>query len=204
MEQNLIKNDSQKLYSERTLKRLVAAAFIMYAWILVWGLVFKCGRESQLVLNYYNLRNMTIKDRILWDLIPFNYRGEEYYVKLQIMNTVLNCFVLAPFGIAFQYLFKKTNLLRDGALCLCFALFIESVQILTPFANPATEDILTNTFSCFIGIAAYFLILKRLSLKWSVRLMLAFVCIFGVVTVYSIVNMVSEAELIFRLLARTY
>lgn len=199
------KNTEEKLslYSEATLKRLVLAATTMYFVILIWALVLKLGNESILTNLYTNLKDMTLRERILWDLVPFNYRGEGIYRTKIIMDTVFNCFVFAPFGVAFGYLFKKTNILRDTALCLGLSLLIELIQLATMLGNPATEDLITNVAGYFIGFALYKLLFARLSVKNSVRV-LAVVCVlFGAATVYAIFTTADAAELIYKIVTKT-
>ena len=112
-------------YNETTLRKLVISATVMYFWILIWALVLKLGDEGILIRNYTNLKELTLWERILWDLIPFNYRPAEGGLVNLLLDTLLNCFVFAPIGVAFGYLFKKTNILRDAAICLGISLLIE-------------------------------------------------------------------------------
>lgn len=190
-------------YNDQTLRRLVLAATIMYAWLLIWALVFKLGIPSILITNYTNLKDMTLEERIMWDIIPFNYRGDGAYKAGLIMDTVLNCFVFAPFGIALSYLFKKQNVIRDISICLGFSLFIEVFQLFTLIGNPATEDLITNTVGYFIGIGIYHLIFRRLSTKTAVKTFAVIVIVFAIATVFSLVTMVASAELIFKIMKKT-
>lgn len=191
-------------YNEKTLRILSISLTVMYAWILIWALIFKMCIHTDLIRNYYNLRNMTATERIMWDIIPFNYRGEGEYKMMLIVATILNCFVFLPFGVSLRYVFKKKNILRDVGLCLGFSLFIESVQLLTPFANPATEDLITNLAGYFIGLAIYYVLFRRISTKNTVRIALVLNILFAVVVVYSLITVIGSAELIFKLLTRTY
>ena len=195
-----------KKYARRevVLRWLAISLTIMVGWILIWALVLKMCDEEMLVRNYYNLRNMSLIDRIKWDLIPFNYRGDEQMIKRQILVTILNCFVFVPFGVTLCYIFKKPNILRDFALCLAFSLGIEILQLFTPFGNPATEDLITNTAGYFIGLAIYYVFLKRLSTKWSVVLCWLFNFIAVAVTVYTLVTTAASTQLIYQLLTKTY
>ena len=147
---------------------------------------------------------MTALERIMWDIIPFNYRGEGMYRTMLVVGTVLNCFVFVPFGVTLSYVFKKRNILRDAGLCLGFSLLIESTQLLTPFANPATEDLITNTFGYFVGLGIYYLLFRRLKTKINVRIALVLNVIFAAVVVYSLITYIGSAGLIFKLLTRTY
>lgn len=189
---------------ERMLRRLAISLTVMVGWILIWALVLKMCDEEMLVRNYYNLRNMSLIDRIKWDLIPFNYRKDDPLVNQQIIVTILNCFVFVPFGVTLCYVFKKPNVLRDASLCLAFSLGIEALQLFTPFGNPATEDLITNVLGYFLGLAIYYVFLKRLSTKWSAVLFWLFNFIAAAVTVYTLVTAVASAPLIYRLVTKTY
>ena len=190
-------------YNERTLKKLVISAFAMYLWMLVWALLLKLANEGLLVTNYTNLSALTLKERIMWDLIPFNYSASKGMLSNLLMDSLLNCFVFAPVGVAFGYLFKKTNLLRDVALCLGLSLFIELLQLLTMLGNPATEDLITNALGYFIGFLLYRLVISRLSLKSGVRFFAVLNAIFAVLTVYALITTVSAAPLIYGIVTRT-
>jgi glycopeptide antibiotics resistance protein len=190
-------------YNEVTLKRLVIAATAMYFWLIIWALVLKLGNEAILVGNYTNLKALTLRERIMWDIVPFNYRGEGLYKVKIIMDTAFNCLVFAPFGVAFGYLFKKTNILRDAALCLGLSLLIELTQLATMLGNPATEDLITNVAGYFIGFALYKLVFARLSVKNSVRVMACVCIIFAAATVFSIATTADSAEVICKIITRT-
>lgn len=190
-------------YTAKTLRRLVIWATVMFAWILVWSLLLKCGMEHLLIRTYSNLKGMTFEERLLWDLIPFNYRGTEYWIGLQILTTILNCFVFAPLGIAFCYLFKKQNLLRDALICLGCSMIIEILQLFTVLGNPATEDLITNTAGCIIGFGIYHLLLKRLSVKHTIWLFSASNVILIIATAISLVTTVGSFDVIIKIITRT-
>ena len=190
-------------HDEAILRRLAVSAMLMYVWILIWALVLKLGNGDMLTGNYTNLKQLTVKERLAWDLIPFHYRGDGAYKTKIILDTVMNCFVFAPFGIMFGYIFKKRNILRDAAICLGFAFLIEFLQFITMLGNPATEDLITNPIGYFIGLAFYALIFKRLSVKQSTRVAVATNVVFGGVTVFSLVTLIHSADVIFRIITRT-
>lgn len=190
-------------YDEVTLRRQALATTFLFSWILIWALVFKLGSELLLVGNYTNLKDMTIEERILWDLIPFNYRGEgEYKLKL-IMDTVLNCFVFAPLGVTLCYVFKKVNVWRNAAICLAFSVGVELLQLTTILGNPATEDLITNTVGCFIGFGLYHLIFKRISVKNSVRTLAVVNTLLAIVGIVALVTLVMSGETIIGIITRT-
>ena len=190
-------------YDEATLRRQALATTFLFSWILIWVLVFKLGSELLLVGNYTNLKDMTIEERILWDLIPFNYRGEgEYKLKL-IMDTVLNCFVFAPLGVTLCYVFKKVNVWRNAAICLAFSVGVELLQLATILGNPATEDLITNTVGCFIGFGLYHLIFKRISVKNSVRTLAVVNTLLAIVGIVALFTLVMSGETIIGIITRT-
>ena len=190
------------LNNKNKIRRLAIACAIMFSWLLIWALVFKLGSETLLIRNYTNLKDMTFKERILWDLIPFNYRGDEYWKSRQILDTVLNCFVFAPLAIFLCYIFEKKNVFRDAAICFGFAVIVETTQLFTVLGNPATEDLITNTLGCFIGYTIYCLILKRISLRKS-AILLTLVCVMiSVATAFSLVTTAMSADVIFKIITR--
>lgn len=191
------------LDNKNKIRRLAIACAIMFSWLLIWALVFKLGSETLLIRNYTNLKDMTFKERILWDLIPFNYRGDEYWKSRQILDTVLNCFVFAPLAIFLCYIFEKKNVFRDAAICFGFAVIVETTQLFTVLGNPATEDLITNTLGCFIGYTIYCLILKRISLRKSAILLTLVCAMISVATAFSLVTTAMSADVIFKIITRT-
>ena len=190
-------------YNEKTLRRLVVAMVIMYSWILIWALVFKIGNETILKNLYTNLKDLTLEERILWDLVPFNYRGEGAYRKQLILDTILNCFVMAPVGVMLCYIFKKPNVFRDVAICLGISVLIESIQLVTMLGNPATEDLITNTVGYFIGFGFYMILFRRLSVKSVVIVALVADLIFAMGSIYALISTISISDLLYQFITKT-
>ncbi len=192
-----------KYNNQLALHRLAVACAIMFSWLLIWALVFKLGSEILLVRNYSNLKGMTFEERIMWDLIPFNYRGTDYWKMRQVIDTVLNCFVFVPLAISLCYAFEKKNIFRDLAICFGFSIFIEAAQLFTTLGNPSTEDLITNVAGCFIGHFIYCLILKRLSLRKSVIVFNTACIVISLAVVFSLVTTGMAAELILKIITKT-
>jgi glycopeptide antibiotics resistance protein len=190
-------------YNDKTLRYFVAAVTAMYFWLLIWALVFKFGNENLLVNIYANLKDMTLYERIMWDIVPFNYRGEGLYKAKIIMDTVLNLLVFAPFGVLSHYLFKKTNVFCDIACCFGISLLIELIQLATMLGNPATEDLITNTAGYFIGFAIYRLVFCRLSVKHSVRFFAVIAVVLAVTVVFSVITMIPSLGMIYKIVTRS-
>ena len=177
---------------------------LMLMWLLFWVLVLKMCNHESLILNYTNLRDMTIEERIMWDLVPFNYRGEGVYRLKLILTTVLNCLVLAPLGVTLCYSFKRVRVIFGAFISLVFITFIETTQLITTFGNLATEDFITNFISYFVGLLIYLIFFRRLSEKATVRMLSVFVIIGVALTAYTVMTTINSAELIFSLINRTY
>ena len=189
-------------YNEKTIHRLVMATIIMFSWLLIWALVFKLGSEILLFRNYTNLKDMTLEERILWDIIPFNYRGTDYWKLRQFIDTILNCFVFAPLGVALCYVFKKQNVWRNALICFGFSLLVEMLQLFTTLGNPSTEDLITNVVGCFIGFGIYRLIFQRLSVKQNVKFWAAANVLLVACTIFSLITTIIAAELIFGIITK--
>lgn len=189
-------------YTEKTVKGLVIAAMVMFGWIIIWALVLKLGDEDLLITTYNNIKVLTPEERIMWDIIPFNYRGTGEMIVRQVIDTILNCFVFAPFGIMLCYLFKKKNIIRDATICLGISVMVELIQLATMLGNPATEDLITNTVGCFVGYGVYYLIFKRMSTKSTVILAAVVNIVFGIVTIYSFVTVIGAADVIYGIITR--
>jgi glycopeptide antibiotics resistance protein len=189
-------------FNEVLLRRLALCATVMYTLIIIWALVFKMCNENILRNLYMNLKDMTLKERILWDIKPFNYRGEGDYRLRIILDTVLNCFVFAPFGVLLCYIFKKINIVRDAIICLALSIGIEAIQLITMLGNPATEDLITNTLGYFIGLGIYMLLFRRLSTKSGVIVALVVNFILAAVVLYSLISFAGAADLIFKIVTK--
>ena len=185
-------------YNGGALRFLAIALTIMYAWILIWALVLKLCDHNELLSNYYTLRNLTIEERLLLDIIPFRYHGDGMIV------TVLNCLVLIPMGVTLSYSFKKRRIMLGAAISFLFIIFIETTQMFTTFGNLATEDFITNIFGYFVGVAIYQIFFKRIPERAAV-IMLSASCVLCVaLTAYTVMTAINSSELIFSLINRTY
>ena len=175
----------------------------MLVWLYIWVLVLKLCDHKLLIGNYNNLKPLTLKERILWDLIPFNYRGDEATKRMLFVDSLLNCLILSPLGILLGYVFRKRRIWRDAALCLGFSLFIELLQLLTMLGNPAPEDLLTNTVGYFVGLALHQLLLRRLTTKQSVILFSVLTVICSAATLFSLFTTLQSIDLLTQILSKT-
>lgn len=187
----------------KTLRTLAVLASIFLFWLLLWALVLKCSSEFLLARNYENLKNMTVRERILWDLIPFHYRGTEAQKTQLFIDTVLNCFVFAPLGVTLCYAFRRPRLWKTVAICVVSSVLVELLQLVTMLGNPATEDLITNLAGCLIGYALYRFCFLRLPQRWCIRLLVAVNVLLLAATVVSLITTVGAADVIYKIVTKT-
>ena len=138
--------------NERALRRGAVFAFFAYVVVLFWALWLKFNDFHMVVLNYGWLSEMTLKERFLYDIIPFQIRFDFFN---QFIQFPANAIVFAPLGVVLPYVFKKQSVWRDVAICFGVSLCIETAQLFTIIGNFATADLIMNTLGYFIGYAFY-------------------------------------------------
>ncbi len=187
------------VYDERTLRREVAVATSLYIFILLWGLCLKFGNAEMLARNYINLSELTLRERFLWDIVPFYTRQNH---TLQWLEFFANSLVFAPFGILLNYMFAKKRILRDFALCVGLSLSIEVLQLFTLLGGFATVDLIMNSAGYFVGLGLYYLIFKKCSAKTCVWVCRVFNLVFLILFVYALVTALQNGELILSILTK--
>lgn len=198
----MIKQKLQSLFSydKREQHRAVAFATGAYIVVLFWALWLKFNDFHMVVLNYQWLSKLSIKERFLYDLIPFQIRYDFWG---QFIQFPANAVVFAPFGVFLNHLFSKKNIWRDLAICFGVSLSIEIVQLFTIIGSFATADLIMNTLGYFIGLVFYYLIFAKLSTQQTVWLYRIVNAILFVALIVVIVTTVGNWELISAILTRT-
>ena len=186
-------------YDERALRREVIFATSMYLFILAWALCLKFGSALLLTRNYINLSQLTLRERFLWDIVPFYTR--QNHVE-QWIEFFANSLVFAPFGVLLNYLFKKRNVIRDFALCLGLSLTIEVFQLFTLLGGFATVDLIMNSLGYFLGLAIYGLIFKKRTIKTCIWTCRVANFIFLPLFTYAFVTTLQNGELILSILTK--
>ena len=186
--------------NERALQKATGFATCAYVVVLFWALWLKFNDFHMVVLNYQWLSKMTVGERFLYDIIPFQIRFDFWN---QFVQFPANAIVFAPLGAMLPYCFSKKNIWRDLGICFSISLAIELTQLFTIIGNFATADLIMNTLGYFVGFAFYRWILSKLSLQktvWFYRIVNALLLItVGV----AIVTTVCNRELIVDILTRT-
>ena len=194
-----LQKESFFTYDERVLRREVIYATVLYVFILLWMLIFKFSNAEMLARNYKNLSELNLRERFLWDIVPFYTRQNH---TLQRLEFVANSLVFAPFGVLLNYLFKKRCIIRDFALCVGFSMAIEVFQLYTLLGGFATADLIMNSLGYFVGLVLYYLIFKKRTVKtciWTCRIANA---IFLPLFIYALVTTLQNGELILSILTK--
>lgn len=185
---------------ERVLRQGAIFAFCAYVVVLFWALWLKFNDFHMVVLNYQWLSKMTVKERFLYDIVPFQIRFDFFN---QFVQFPANAIVFAPLGVFLPYVFKKKSIWRDVAVCFGVSLAIELVQLFTIIGNFATADLIMNTVGYFIGFAFYKLVCSKFSLRatvWSCR---AVNVVLLIALIAVVVTTIDNWNLIVAILTRT-
>ena len=186
-------------YDQRALQREVVFATILYLFILLWGLCLKFSSAEMLARNYKNLSELNLRERFLWDIVPFYTRQNHTVQRLEF---VANSLVFAPFGVLLNYLFKKRNILRDFALCVGLSLSIEVFQLFTLLGGFATADLIMNSLGYFLGLGVYYLVFKKRTTKTCIWTCRVANFIFLPLFIYALVTTLQNGELIISILTK--
>ena len=186
--------------NEYTLCRGAIFAFAAYTVVLFWALWLKFNDFSMVVANYQWLSKMTVKERLLYDIIPFQIR---YDFIRELLQFPANAIVFAPLGVMLPHVFKKKNIWRDVAICFGISLLIELVQLFTVIGNFATADLIMNTLGYFIGYAVYKWIFSKLSCQVMTWIYRVSDLLLSIVLIMVVVTTINNWELIVAILTRT-
>ena len=191
---------SRLVCDERALRRGAIFAFVAYIVVLFWALWLKFNDFSMVVANYRWLSKMTVKERLLYDIVPFQIR---YDFIRELLQFPANAIVFAPLGVMLPHTFKKKNIWRDVAVCFGISLLIEVVQLFTVIGNFATADLIMNTLGYFIGYAAYQWIFSKFSCRVMVWIYRVTNAVLLIVLLVAVITTIQNWELIAALLTRT-
>lgn len=186
-------------YDAHVLRREAWVATGLYIFILLWVLCLKFCNAQMLTQNYINLSELTLRERFLWDIVPFYTRQNH---TLQWLEFFANSLVFAPFGVLLNYMFAKRSVLRDFALCVGLSLSIEVFQLFTLLGGFATVDLIMNSLGYFVGLGIYYLIFKKRTTKTCIWVCRAFNFIFLILFVYAFATTLQSGELILSILTK--
>ena len=184
----------------KELKVLAVIGSVLFGLFLIWGLWLKFGMEDLVAFNYSRLLELTTKERFMLDIEPFvrkPYHSETYWLEV-----VLNGFVLAPFGVAFNVIDKKRRVWLHLLICFLFSLGMETLQFFTMIGGFATSDIIMNTLGYFVGFIAYHLIFRWLPNKLNIGIFVLVIAILCGALVYAVISVINMKDVLVMILSR--
>lgn len=172
-------------YNNR-LKKVIKVSILLYVLCLIWGLYFKFGNISMIKYNYNILNSMTLKERFMYDIIPFKYAFVDDFRSIDFW---LNGIVFIPLGILLCAYDKEVKILKHVLICFTLSLTLEIVQLFTKIGGFATDDLIMNTLGYFLGLPIYIFLIKRIKLKWQYYICMIINFIMTVVLLIAAINM---------------
>ncbi len=186
------------------LRVTVLITTILFWLFLVWGLYFKFGKASTIEFNHFQLHQYSTKERFLLDIIPFEIRASHLNPKMAVVEIFLNGFVMAPFGILFNFVDRRPKVWKHLLIVFGISLTFEIVQFCTLIGGFATADLIMNTLGYFIGFALYHLIFKRLPDKFNLVLFTIVNLLFVAILVYATITIIEMWDLLKKLLSTNH
>ena len=182
----------------RLFNNLIKISLIVYVLAVLFGIVLKSIMPNDLIANYDFLSTMTIKERIIRGLRIFEFYKIEYelgIIKRTIILDLLNMIVFIPFGILVTHFFKKKRILISTVITFIFSLFIEIFQLLTIIGAFMLNDLIINIIGGVIGSIIYVYVTRSEKYKIYNILLIIFVSIMSIISIYLIINFVSNINI---------
>ena len=175
---------------KKIVNELLIISFVVYILIFIWIVYFKCNVESWINLTIDLFKEMAIKDKIIYGLIPF--QGSSI---MEIRSNIYNVIIFIPLPIFIKTIFEKLNYFKLTIICLTVTTIIEFSQLFIPYCAYATEDIICNFIGGVIGILFFKYLLNNNS-NYEIKLtLIMFVLFLLPVFVFAIINTISSLEI---------
>ena len=187
--------------SKKMLSMFSKILFALYLTILVWVVIFKCNIAISLTGGYLYLKTITIQERFLVYMVPFQNGITKWD-----SDTILNVIVFIPMGLYVSYFIKHKKFLMALLISFGASLFLEVFQLFTLMGSYQSEDLIVNTLGGIIGYLIYKLIYKdtpRRILIFNIISLVVLILIVPVV-IYAIVNTILNFDLYISIVNRTY
>ncbi|MCR4794501.1 MAG: VanZ family protein [Ruminococcus sp.] len=132
---------------------LVYICLVVIARFVYFPLHYVDGKIGTLTIGF----SKTPSDMI--NFIPFYFLFDRYDGWL--INIIGNIAMFIPFGIVLPICFRKLDNIKKTVIAgICFIVFIELSQLLSPERHTDIDDIILNTSGVMIGACVIFAIRK--------------------------------------------
>lgn len=195
--------------SEKTFKMLSAVVTCIYFILLIWVIMFKCNLEQSITDTYLFFKEMTLKERINFHLIPFMDYVEGPFVshiKTIIEDDILNILFFVPLGMYIGLFSKKHKFLKIFLIALSLSVFFEVFQLFSLIGSFSTKDVITNVSGSIIGYIIYKIVYKEENSERKIKILsitsIVVIFVFSMITFYAIFNTIKNIDLYINILLR--
>lgn len=196
--------------AEKQFKFLSTCIFIMYFIIIIWIITFKCNLVLSITDTYLFFKEMTVIERINFDLIPFKDYIEGPFIsqiKTIIEDDILNILFFVPLGMYASLFIKKHKFIKVFLFSFLTSLFFETFQLFSLIGSFSTKDLITNVLGSIIGYFIYRLMYKKENSQRKIKIYnvistIVVVILFFIV-VYAIYNTILNIDLYISVIKRT-
>ena len=182
----------------------------MYFIIIIWIITFKCNLVQSITDTYLFFKEMTIIERINFDLVPFKDYIEGPFISqinTIIEDDILNILFFVPLGMYASLFIKKHKFIKVILFSFLLSLFFEIFQLFSLIGSFSTKDLITNVLGSIIGYFIYRLMYKKENsqLKFKVYNVIStiVVVILIFICVYAIYNTILNIDLYISIIKRT-
>ena len=169
------------------LKKVTSISIVLFIMCLVWALYFKFGNINFTKACAKELSYMTLKQRFLYDIIPFDF-GNTHEPGKHLLINILNLIIFIPFGVILPLRENRIKIIPQALFCFVISLCFEILQLFTLIGGFAADDLLMNTLGYFVGLVLYVCIFKKFSNKVNTCIIIIANIIMSIVIIYGILN----------------
>lgn len=196
--------------AEKQFKFLSTCIFIMFFIIIIWIITFKCNLVQSITDTYLFFKEMTVIERINFDLVPFKDYIEGPFIsqiKTIIEDDILNILFFVPLGMYASLFIKKHKLIKVILFSFLMSSFFEIFQLFSLIGSFSTKDLITNVLGSIIGYFIYRLMYKKENSQLKIKIYnvistIVVVILFFIV-VYAIYNTILNIDLYISVIKRT-
>lgn len=197
-----------RIDSLRLLKLLSKIVFISYLLLLIWIVVFKCNLIFSLTQGYEYMKTLTISERIVMYLIPFeDYINSPIYSPLstKLSDGFLNILIFIPLGLYLAFFIENKKFAKIIFISFGLSIIFEIFQLFSLIGSFQTEDLILNVLGSIIGFLFYKLLFKNQALRLKILNICSLVVI-GVcipIIVYAVVNTIKNFDIYIAIFNRS-
>lgn len=135
-----------------------SSILMIYILFLLFFVVLKLN--SPII---WSTREHIIENRLLgywnFNLIPFK-TIKNMFIDNNYLNILGNILPFLPLGFLISISYTETSIIKSTLKCIIIIIFFEIIQFFSCLGFFDIDDILLNTFSCFLGIILYIYIYR--------------------------------------------